>query len=49
MFNNYFISDSGSKRPRLEQIPAANLDADDPLDDEDVSILYRILVVKDQD
>lgn len=27
--------DSGSKRPRLEQIPAANLDADDPLDDED--------------
>lgn len=27
--------DSGSKRPRLEQIPAANLDADDPLDDEE--------------
>lgn len=27
--------DSGSKRPRLEQIPATNLDADDPLDDED--------------
>ena len=32
----FFPSDSGSKRPRLEQIPAANLDADDPLDDEDV-------------
>lgn len=27
--------DSGSKRPRLEQIPAANLDADDPIDDDD--------------
>lgn len=27
--------DSGSKRPRLEQIPAANLDADDPLDDDE--------------
>ncbi|XP_005106795.1 protein CWC15 homolog [Aplysia californica] len=28
--------DSGSsKRPRLEQIPAANLDADDPVDDDD--------------
>lgn len=26
---------SGSKRPRLDQIPAANLDADDPVDDED--------------
>lgn len=26
---------SGSKRPRIEQLPAANLDADDPLDDED--------------
>lgn len=26
---------SGSKKPRLDQIPAANLDADDPLDDED--------------
>ena len=25
---------SGSKRPRIEQLPAANLDADDPLDDE---------------
>ncbi|KAK3095650.1 hypothetical protein FSP39_017160 [Pinctada imbricata] len=24
-----------SKRPRLEQIPAANLDADDPVDDDD--------------
>lgn len=37
--NYIFISaDSGSKRPRLEQIPAANLDADDPLDD-DVSNL----------
>ncbi|KAL5005547.1 hypothetical protein ScPMuIL_019003 [Solemya velum] len=28
-------SSSSSKRPRLEQIPAANLDADDPLDDDD--------------
>ncbi|XP_069104057.1 spliceosome-associated protein CWC15 homolog [Argopecten irradians] len=28
-------SSSGSKRPRLEQIPAANLDADDPIDDDD--------------
>ncbi|XP_060598924.1 spliceosome-associated protein CWC15 homolog isoform X2 [Ruditapes philippinarum] len=29
-------SNSGSsKRPRLEQIPAANLDADDPIDDDD--------------
>ncbi|XP_072179915.1 spliceosome-associated protein CWC15 homolog [Diadema setosum] len=28
-------SSSSNKRPRLEQIPAANLDADDPLDDED--------------
>ncbi|XP_046554008.1 spliceosome-associated protein CWC15 homolog [Haliotis rubra] len=28
-------SSSSSKRPRLEQIPAANLDADDPVDDED--------------
>lgn len=28
-------STSSSKRPRLEQIPAANLDADDPLDDDD--------------
>lgn len=27
--------DSGSKRPRLEQIPAANLDADDPIDDDE--------------
>ncbi|XP_064639082.1 spliceosome-associated protein CWC15 homolog [Lineus longissimus] len=26
---------SSSKRPRLDQIPASNLDADDPLDDED--------------
>lgn len=25
---------SGSKRPRIEQLPAANLDADDPLDEE---------------
>lgn len=24
-----------SKRPRLDQLPAASLDADDPLDDED--------------
>ncbi|KAI8772489.1 spliceosome-associated protein CWC15 [Biomphalaria glabrata] len=28
-------SSSSSKRPRIEQIPAANLDADDPVDDED--------------
>ncbi|XP_013392698.1 spliceosome-associated protein CWC15 homolog [Lingula anatina] len=26
---------SSSKRPRLDQIPAANLDADDPIDDDD--------------
>lgn len=26
---------SSSKRPRLDQVPAANLDADDPVDDED--------------
>jgi len=28
-------SSGSSKRPRLDQIPAANLDADDPADDED--------------
>uniref|UniRef100_A0A0B7ASQ7 Spliceosome-associated protein CWC15 homolog n=1 Tax=Arion vulgaris TaxID=1028688 RepID=A0A0B7ASQ7_9EUPU len=28
-------SGSSNKRPRIEQIPAANLDADDPADDED--------------
>ncbi|XP_041356249.1 spliceosome-associated protein CWC15 homolog [Gigantopelta aegis] len=28
-------SSSSSKRPRLEAIPAANLDADDPVDDDD--------------
>ncbi|KAK3749339.1 hypothetical protein RRG08_056219 [Elysia crispata] len=28
-------SNSSSKRPRIEQIPAANLDADDPVDDEE--------------
>ncbi|XP_063967345.1 protein CWC15 homolog [Lytechinus pictus] len=28
-------SSSSTKRPRLEQIPAANLDADDPLDNDD--------------
>ena len=28
-------SSSGSKKPRLDQIPAANLDADDPLTDEE--------------
>jgi len=28
-------SSSSSKRPRQEQLPPANLDADDPLDDED--------------
>ena len=28
-----FIPES-SKRPRLDQLPAANLDADDPIDDE---------------
>ena len=33
----YFVDSSSSKRPRLEAIPAANLDADDPIDD-DVSI-----------
>lgn len=26
--------DSGSKKPRLDQIPASNLDADDPIDDD---------------
>ena len=34
---------SSSKRPRLEQIPAANLDADDPLDDDDeVSVMASL-------
>ncbi|RUS79717.1 hypothetical protein EGW08_012525 [Elysia chlorotica] len=28
-------SNSSGKRPRIEQIPAANLDADDPVDDEE--------------
>ncbi|XP_064615080.1 protein CWC15 homolog [Liolophura sinensis] len=28
-------SSSTSKRPRIEQVPASNLDADDPVDDED--------------
>ncbi|XP_077987745.1 spliceosome-associated protein CWC15 homolog [Glandiceps talaboti] len=28
-------SSSNNKRPRIEQIPAANLDADDPIDDDD--------------
>ena len=32
MCDIYDITES-SKRPRLEQIPAANLDADDPIDD----------------
>ena len=31
----FSVTDSSSKRPRLDQIPAANLDADDPGDDED--------------
>ena len=29
---------SAGKRPRLEAIPAANLDADDPIDDDDVCV-----------
>ncbi|ESO98936.1 hypothetical protein LOTGIDRAFT_114228 [Lottia gigantea] len=35
---DYFSSDSStssSKRPRLDQIPAANLDADDPVDEDE--------------
>ncbi len=33
---------SSSKKPRLDQITSGNLDADDPLDDDDVScIFYR--------
>jgi len=31
-------SGSSSKRPRIDQLPTANLDADDPLDDDDVSL-----------
>ena len=32
-----------SKRPRIEQIPAANLDADDPIDDDDDDqVRYRM-------
>jgi len=31
---NTTSSSSSSKRPRLDQLPAANLDADDPLDDD---------------
>jgi len=36
-------SSSSSKRPRIDQLPAANLDADDPLDD-DVSV-YTVLAI----
>lgn len=32
---NTTSSSSSSKRPRLDQLPAANLDADDPLDDDE--------------
>jgi len=35
-------SSSSSKRPRLDQLPAANLDADDPLDD-DVSVTFMLI------
>lgn len=31
------ISSSSTKKPRLDQVPAANLDADDPLDEDDDS------------
>ena len=47
----YYLADSGSsssstsKRPRLDQIPAANLDADDPLDDE-VSFLSILHILQ---
>lgn len=37
------VSSGSAKRPRIEQIPAANLDADDPIDkddDEDVSVIH---------
>ena len=38
----YCAADAGgSKRARLDQLPAANLDADDPIDndDDDVTLL----------
>ena len=34
-------SSGSSKRPRIDQLPAANLDADDPLDD-DVSVYHCV-------
>lgn len=43
-FNSYITehttSSSVSKKPRLDQIPAANLDADDPLTD--VCIFFSV-------
>lgn len=42
MFNSFIlqeVSNAAVKKPRLDQIPTANLDADDPLD-EDVNDLY---------
>ena len=32
---SFNVITESSKRPRIEQIPAANLDADDPIDDDD--------------
>lgn len=46
-FKSYVIehttSSSVSKKPRLDQIPAANLDADDPLTDVCISFLSNFL------
>jgi len=36
---------SSSKRPRVEQLPAANLDADDPLDEEVIWLYFTILLL----
>lgn len=36
-FNILFVNCSNRKRPRLDQAPAASLDADDPLESEDSS------------
>jgi len=41
-------SSSSSKRPRIDQLPAANLDADDPLDDDvglDSVFQFALLVI----
>ena len=40
----FVLSILDSKRARLEPIPAANLDADDPIED-DVNILFSISVI----